>query len=196
MEGDLMTKKHLLFTAVILAGILSSSAYATTFGFHGYPNHGARFSRLPGPYRTVIVKGNPYVYCGGVFYRHVNKAYVVIAPPIGVVVDILPVGYTTVDIVGRTYFVQNNVYYQRVDTGYQVVEQPAAPQITPSVTQTATPGSTAPGNPDIYDLNIPNTKGGYTHVVIKRSGTGFVGPQGEFYTTFPKIDQLKVMYAQ
>jgi hypothetical protein len=49
---------------------------------------------------------------------------------------------------------------------------------------------------DDITLNIPNSKGGYTSVLLKRSGKGFTGPQGEFYSEFPRVSQLKVMYGQ
>jgi len=43
-------------------------------------------------------------------------------------------------------------------------------------------------------INIPNSKGGYTSVLLKRSGNGYVGPQGEFYTEFPRVSVLHVIY--
>jgi len=50
--------------------------------------------------------------------------------------------------------------------------------------------------PDEFTVNIPNNHGGYTAVVIKRSGNGFTGPQGEFYPEFPKVSQLEIMYGK
>jgi hypothetical protein len=47
-----------------------------------------------------------------------------------------------------------------------------------------------------FTVNVPNDHGGYTTVLIKRSGNGFVGPQGEYYPEFPKISQLKLMYGK
>jgi hypothetical protein len=47
---------------------------------------------------------------------------------------------------------------------------------------------------DEFTVNIPNRRGGYTPVVIKRSGDGYVGPQGEYYPEFPKVFQLEMMY--
>ena len=38
--------------------------------------------------------------------------------------------------------------------------------------------------PDEFTVNIPNDHGGYTTLLIKRSGNGFTGPQGEFYPEF------------
>lgn len=49
---------------------------------------------------------------------------------------------------------------------------------------------------DAFTVNVPNSHGGYTPVVIKRSGSGYVGPQGEYYPDFPKVSQLKLMYGQ
>ena len=47
-----------------------------------------------------------------------------------------------------------------------------------------------------FTVNIPNGQGGYVAVIIKKSGNGFVGPQGEYYPEFPKVSQLQVMYAK
>jgi hypothetical protein len=47
-----------------------------------------------------------------------------------------------------------------------------------------------------FTVNIPNDHGGFTAVVIKRSGNGFTGPQGEYYPDFPKVSQLKIMYGK
>ncbi|MBF0532651.1 MAG: hypothetical protein HQL23_06070 [Candidatus Omnitrophica bacterium] len=47
-----------------------------------------------------------------------------------------------------------------------------------------------------FTINVPNGKGGFTPVVLKRMAGGFVGPQGEYYKEFPKIEQLRVMYAK
>ena len=45
-----------------------------------------------------------------------------------------------------------------------------------------------------FTVNIPNDRGGYTTVLIKRSGNGFTGPQGEYYPEFPTVAQLKIIY--
>ena len=51
-------------------------------------------------------------------------------------------------------------------------------------------------DPNEFTVNIPNEHGGYNAVVIKRSGNGFVGPQGEFYPEFPKRFQLQMKYGR
>ena len=50
--------------------------------------------------------------------------------------------------------------------------------------------------PDEFTVNIPNEHGGYNAVVIKKSGDGFVGPQGEYYPEFPKTFQLQMKYSK
>ena len=70
-----------------------------------------------------------------------------------------------------------------------VVAQPS------SVVVSQTPPTTTYSG-DTVTINVPNDNGGYTAVVLKRSGNGFVGPQGEFYTQIPTTDQLKVMYGR
>ena len=50
--------------------------------------------------------------------------------------------------------------------------------------------------PEVFTVNIPNHNGGYTVVMIKKSGTGYTGPQGEYYPEFPKIFQLEIMYGK
>ena len=50
--------------------------------------------------------------------------------------------------------------------------------------------------PEEFTVNIPNQQGGYNAVVIRRSGNGFIGPQGEYYPEFPKIFQLEMMYGK
>ena len=114
-----------------------------------YPVSGQIAVRLPGSFISVVIGGNRYYHCDGVFYRKHGVHYVVVAPPREVIV------------------VNANDYGNNAD----IVE-------------------------NIFTVHIPNTNGGYTPVVLKRSGDGFVGPQGEFYPEFPKVAQLKVMYAR
>ena len=49
---------------------------------------------------------------------------------------------------------------------------------------------------DSVTVNVPNNNGTYTAVVLRKSGDGFVGPQGEYYTQLPTTDQLRVMYGK
>jgi len=68
---------------------------------------------------------------------------------------------------------------------------------TPAPIQTITqlPAPSLP-QPAEFTVNIPNMHGGYNVVVIKKSGEGYIGPQGEYYPEFPKIFQLQMKYEQ
>ena len=70
-----------------------------------------------------------------------------------------------------------------------VVEQPA-----PVVVNQAPPTTTYAG--DSVTVNVPNSSGGYTAVVLKRSGNGYLGPQGEYYDQVPSVGQLQAMYGK
>jgi hypothetical protein len=70
-----------------------------------------------------------------------------------------------------------------------IVEQPA-----PVVVAQTPPSETYSG--DTVTVNVPNSNGGYTAVVLKRSGNGYLGPQGEYYDQVPTVAQLQAMYGK
>ncbi len=43
-------------------------------------------------------------------------------------------------------------------------------------------------------VNVKNSNGSYTPVVIRKVGNQFVGPRGEYYNAMPTEDQLKGPY--
>lgn len=45
-------------------------------------------------------------------------------------------------------------------------------------------------------VNIPNSDGTYTQIVLRKTEGGYLGPQGELYTGHPTIEQLKVLYGK
>ena len=79
----------------------------------------------------------------------------------------------------------------------EVIIQPSAiiPTASTYSTTVISPVQTTAMDDDIT-LNIPNVAGGYSAVLVKRSGKGFIGPQGEFYPEFPKVSVLKVLYGK
>ena len=129
-------------------------------------------------------------YYGGPYYGdpYYAPGYVVVSPSSS---------YQPVVINGTTYYVNNGAYYIYTQYGYQAVAAPVAAS-GPVVVQSAVSASApvAAGTGDSITLNIPNDKGGYNAVVLKPSGKGYVGPQGEFYPEFPRISQLKLMYGK
>ncbi len=203
-----IAKISILLSAVGLLALAPTASYADRHhddrhsSHHNYhyqdrPNFGLRVSFLPDNFFTVSLGRSHYYYSDGLYYNRAGSNYIIVRPPMGAVVRALPVEYRPVTINGVTYYVDNGTYYIYTRNGYQVVPQPAtivqaAPVQASPVVVNASPATTY--SDDAYTVNIPNYRGGYTAVAIKRSGRGFVGPQGEFYNDFPRVEQLKVMY--
>jgi hypothetical protein len=154
------------------------------YHYHDHPNWGYHSHFLPAGYFSLWIGGARYYYYDGLYYSYVGGDYVLVSPPVGAVVTSIPTDFQPVVINGVTYYADNGTYYVYSSSGYQVVNPPA------TVVQAA------PAIQDTFTVNIPNNSGGYTAVVIKKSGSGYVGPQGEFYPVFPKVAQLKVMYGK
>ena len=191
------------------------------YHYHDRPSFGLHLSFVPEGAFILGVDEARYYYYDGLYYSRMGGEYVLVTPPIGAVVAAIPPEYQPVVVNGVTYYVDNGVYYVYTRYGYQVVPQPVtvvqaapavvtqpapvpaivpAPTTPPQATAVspaqAVPTPTTPSADESFTVNIPNAKGGYTAVTIKRSGAGFVGPQGEFYAEFPKVAQLQAMYGK
>ncbi len=179
------------------------------YSYHNRPDFGFRLDIIPNGCFSVFIGGARFYYSDGIYYQRYGREYVIVHPPIGAVVRRIPYDYRPVIINGVTYYTDQGIYYVHTRSGYQVVPAPVVYVQAPPVIIPTAPGQSAPlvsaghSTPvtfnldDSYTLNIPNEKlGGYTEVTIKRSGKGFVGPQGEFYPEFPRVAQLKAMYLQ
>jgi hypothetical protein len=175
-----------LFLGLLVIRPTSSYAY-----WHGHGYVGINLGVWPGPYYYGYPYGYGYPYYADPYYA--QPAYTVVASS----------SYQPVLVNGVTYYVNNGVYYLYTQYGYQAVATPAGVAAAPAIqsapaAQAATVTATAagPDNGDSISINIPNNKGGYTAVILKRSGNGFIGPQGEFYSEFPKVSQLQTMYGK
>jgi len=178
------------------------------YGWHDHPNWGYHIHYLPFGYNTIWVGGQRYYYYDGLYYTYVGDGdYVIVNPPIGAYVAAIPPDFQPVSINGRIYYTSNGVYYLLTEHhGYKVVEPPVvyaqpAPVVVEQpqqvvVTQAPAVATVPVDSQDSFPINVPNNSGGYTTVVIKKSGNGYVGPQGEFYASFPSIAQLKAMYVK
>ena len=91
---------------------------------HYYPPRGYAFTALPAAHREVVYRGARFYFGSGVWYRHVGVNFVVVAPPIGIVVPILPPFYTTLWVGSVPYYYANDVYYTPSPRGYVVVHEP------------------------------------------------------------------------
>ncbi len=161
--------------------------------YEPFPFFGRAIFTLPGGYVSLIFGGSRYYYYDGIFYRKHLDGFEVVTPPVGVILRLPPPECSPVIIDGTTYYVGNGIYYLNTPQGYEVVTPPAATVIK---TAQSLPTQSIPATNEAFTLNIPNNRGGYTAVILQRSGTGFVGPQGEFYQDFPSVEQLKVMYVK
>jgi len=94
-----------------------------------------------------------------------------------------------------SYYIDN--YYSPVYrfSPYDLEEPSYINYINSSTTPTQAPILSLPDS-GAFTVNVPNSSGGYTAVLIKRSGNGYIGPQGEFYPEFPKVSLLKLMYGK
>ncbi len=175
-----------------------------SYRYHDHPRWGMSISWLPDSFINVRLGGSRYYYYDGLYYNRFGREYVIVAPPVGAVVHSIPTDFRPVVINGVTYYEDRGTYYVYTRAGYQVVSQPveliqprvvtAQAEATIATQVNALPVGLEPE--ESFTVNIPNNQGGYTAVLLRRSAKGFVGPQGEFYSDFPKIAQLKVMYAK
>jgi hypothetical protein len=150
---------------------------------HGHSFIGINFSLWPDTY-----------YYGAAYYP---PGAVLVSPPV----------YQPVLINGQTYYLNDGTYYMYNGYSYQPVAPPQVADVQQPVTEIQPPPVIEPAAsetnapspevaPDSITINIPNAKSGYTAVTLKKSGTGYIGPQGEFYPKFPKVSELKVIYGK
>lgn len=93
---------------------------------HVYPDRGAVVRDAPKGAMTVNYAGIAYRFADGVWYERQGPAYMVVAPPIGLIVPNLPAFATSFDSDGKTYLYANDVFYSpKPDLGgYEVVNDP------------------------------------------------------------------------
>jgi hypothetical protein len=159
---------------------------------HRHHHYGRSVVVLPSHSISIVIGGGRFYYGEGHFYRrHSHREYVVVPAPIGATIYSLPGGCSRVVIRGVPYYMYEGVYYRQYGRGYRVVESPIENE-GPELAIAA--ASTKPQ--DSFTINIPNANSGYTAVTLKRSGNGFVGPQGEYYPEFPQVEQLRTIYGK
>jgi hypothetical protein len=100
----------------------------------GFPPLGYAATALPRGSIHIAHGGGHYFFDGGVWFRPYAGRYLVIAPPIGIVVPMLPPGFFTLDINGMPYYYANGTYYMmQPEGGYTVVAPPSGMSAAPSV---------------------------------------------------------------
>ena len=162
----------LFFTLLMPFGLTQSFAYG--HGGGGYHGGGGGYHGYGGRGYGNFGLGfsySPYYYGAGYYYPYYPDYYdtgIIFSSPVVETPEIIVHPSTTV--------VTNTSDYSTTE-------------ITPvQITTTDTDNE--------ITINIPNAAGGYTSVLMKRSGKGFVGPQGEYYPEFPRVSVLKVIYGK
>ena len=91
-----------------------------------YPSEGRIIRVLPERRRPIYYQNKTYFFFEGAWYLPSGPNFVVVRPPIGIIVPVLPAFYTTLWFHGLPYYYANDVYYMwRPDlNGYQVTEAP------------------------------------------------------------------------
>lgn len=212
-----MSGKHRIMLSVIVCCFtvfqLTARADAAGRGGHGgpprheyhHPYRGVVVPFLPDLIaKLVIYGGQKYYYDNGYFYHKDTNGFIIVDPPVGVVIRQLPRGYKVIVISGRSYFYYNDTYYLKTRKGYLVTDNPVYQIIEPPVETYQVVNEPVAAEPvvetgvvtGIYSVNIPNTDGSYTEVTLKKTKDGFIGPQGELYRKFPVVQQLEVMYGK
>lgn len=92
-----------------------------------YPPPGHQVNVLPDSrYRTIVFRDVSYYFYDGVWYRPLGPRFVVVLPPVGVVIPVLPSFYTVIWVGAVPYYYAAGVYYTWNPgyRGYVVTERP------------------------------------------------------------------------
>ncbi len=137
-----------------------------------------------------------FFYLEGLFYRQVEKhKYVVVDAPVGIVVPILPRGASMQSYDGVLVYNYKYIDYVQDPKGYRVIDRAERNSLRhPSVSLLPAVQPAPAGGPENYDIYVPNRDGSFTLVSLKKTGQGFVGPQGELYPEYPTVEKLKLLY--
>jgi len=146
---------------------------------------------IPKGFIKVSTGGRNYHYRDGHYFHKRRGVYHSVHAPVGACVPHLPHGYQKFAIDGHDYYAYNKVYYEHTPQGYVVIEKPHAKHAKKSRHHRRNKNTHS--NEGI-SLKIQNKDGEYIAITINPSGNGFVGPQGEYYDHFPRIEHLKIIY--
>jgi hypothetical protein len=202
----------LVLTAALTLPCSDASAQPRGGSGHGGMGSGGGLGNGPGRSDHGWGNGGKHYYRDGSWYRHgwLGFDIAVSALAIGALIDSLPPRHTTVIVERTPYYYFDNYYYRPSPYGGYVVVAPpmlaqpvmVMPQPLPVISTAPAPfpvaaaTQTQPQAQDATTINIPNSRGGYTAVTLKKAGNGFIGSQGEYYSDNPTVEQLKVLYGK
>jgi len=130
-------QKYITFVLFILMFTISFTSSAQWGKQHGrysnryysspryYPRTSVSvIARLPFGAISLSFGNRYYHYYNGSYYRPYNHGYMMVPPPVGIIVPTLPIGYTHVYIGSNPYYRYGDVFYAPYGDRYRVVEQP------------------------------------------------------------------------
>lgn len=100
------------------------NAYNPSWRYNYYPRRNTIVTSFPFAYSTINFGGYGYRYYDGLFYQPYDRYYRVIAPPIGIYINVLPAGYHRIVVRDDPYYYYNGTYYNQVEDRYTVVAPP------------------------------------------------------------------------
>jgi hypothetical protein len=116
---------------------------------------------LPADYRPYYHRGSAFYFSGGVWYAPRAGGFVVIAPPVGLVIGALPLYCSTVWVGGVPYYYADNTYYtwDPDQNGYAVVSPPEGAPPPDGGDGNQQPAEAAPPPPAQSDLIVYPSNG-------------------------------------
>jgi hypothetical protein len=151
-------------------------------------NPGKYVTKVPRGAVSFSFNGVRFFFHTGIFYRWDRDHYAVASAPTGATVPTLPSGCNTLIFNDQTYYSIRGNYFRPVPGGYKVVTKPSS---TTTVPQNPAPQSKL----EAVTVWIKNDNDSSTPVQLTPTDDGlWIGPKGEYYSTFPSEAQLKPVY--
>ena len=97
----------------------------------------------------------------------------------------------------RPVYVQQPVYLQQpvvVQEPPQVIYYQQSQQVVQQPVIIQQPAQYEPAQPFTTTINIQNSNGSFTPVLLRQVGARWVGPKGEYYDGVPSVGQLRPVY--
>ncbi len=85
---------------------------------------------LPPTSVTIVHRHSQYYFHAGVYYIQRPEGYVVVNPPVGIMVTNLPSATLTFTFSSRAYFFIGGAFYIQIPGGFQIVNAPAGAKIS------------------------------------------------------------------
>ncbi len=191
-----MKKINLKVVVMLMVFVVGGAGFLQdcwAWGGHDDRGHGSHwYNRGRSNHEVVVYRGSKYDFDhdhGRFSLSWLFGIPVPVIAPVGAVVASLPVGHATIVIGGTRYYHHEKVYYRDYDSGYVVVSDPTVRSTVVRVNDNNVEGN------NLF-VNIPNSNGSYTEVKLTKKDNGYVGPQGEFYSQHPTVEQLRVLYGK